>query len=66
MSGNKRNVDSPDLDRGKESQGNAMPSGTGTRARNKHTADAEQIDRHAQGVAGNLAGDGKGNTSRNR
>ena len=59
MSINKRNLDTPNLDPGetaRESQGNAMPSGTGTHAVHRREAERAAPDRHQLGVTGRNAG----------
>jgi hypothetical protein len=54
MSINKRNVDTDEI--AKESQGNAMPSGTGTHAVHRREAERAAEDRHQLGVEGRNAG----------
>jgi hypothetical protein len=54
MSINKRNIDTEEI--AKESQGNAMPSGTGTHAVHRHDADRAAEDRRHLGVEGRNAG----------
>src|SRR3954453_659948 len=57
MSINKRNLDAPNLDPGeiaKQSQGNAMPSGTGTHA--VHRREAERATEDRQRLRGRNAG----------
>src|SRR3954467_10254219 len=54
MSINKRNVDTDEI--AKQSQGNAMPSGTGTHAVHRHEAERTAEDRQRLGVEGRNAG----------
>ena len=54
MSINKRNVDTGGL--AKESQGNAMPSGTGTHDVHRRHAEKAAEDRQMRGVEGRKAG----------
>lgn len=53
MSDNKRNVDTDRL--AKASQGNAMPSGTGTHATHRVEAEAETKDNKRAGAEGRKA-----------
>ena len=54
MSINKRNIDTDEI--AKESQGNAMPSGTGTHAVHRRDAERAAEDRQRLGVDGRNAG----------
>ena len=54
MSINKRNIDTDEI--AKESQGNAMPSGTGTHAVHRRDAERAAEDRQRLGVEGRNAG----------
>jgi uncharacterized membrane protein len=54
MSINKRNVDTDEI--AKPSQGNAMPSGTGTHERHRHDAERAGEERQRLGVEGRKAG----------
>ena len=54
MSINKRNVDTDEI--AKPSQGNSMPSGTGTHAAHRHQAEKAAEDRYRLGVEGRNAG----------
>ena len=54
MSINKRNIDTDAI--AKESQGNAMPTGTGTHARHRREAERAAEDRQRLGVEGRNAG----------
>ena len=59
MSINKRNLDTDEIAQGsitKESQGNAMPSGTGTHAVHRREAERAAEDRQRLGVEGRNAG----------
>ena len=57
MSINKRNLDTDEI--AKESQGNAMPSGTGTHAVHRREAERAAEDRQRLGVEGRNAGRGR-------
>jgi hypothetical protein len=54
MSINKRNIDTNEL--AKPSQGNALPTGTGTHEVNRHRAEEAAEDRQMRGVEGRKAG----------
>jgi hypothetical protein len=54
MSSNKRNIDIDEL--AKPSQGNALPSGTGTHDVNRRHAEKAAADRQMRGVAARKAG----------
>ena len=56
MSINKRNLDTDEMRSAKESQGNAMPSGTGTHAVHRREAERATEDRQRLGVEGRNAG----------
>ena len=59
MSINKRNLDTDEIAQGiiaRESQGNAMPSGTGTHAVHRREAERAAEDRQRLGVEGRNAG----------
>ena len=62
MSGNKRNIDRPNLPLAKTSQGNALPTGTGTHDRHRVAEEEKAEDHKQEGVEGRKAGIGKGHT----